>query len=211
MEEYVGCEGWALIAIADTAALDVWKREEQANGTLTAEALANRGDQVYGALQDGLRGLEERCREREREPRGILHSFYRSSDANQAAQQAAATRIWANAARIYLAVVTLGWQPQHPTIRESAGEVLRLLQQPEDPAILRSSVWPFCVAGCVADASREQEFRDLATASGSLQFFGLVGESLRILEHVWNRRGEPSVEWNLATCFRIMGAPVLLL
>ncbi|KAF5967095.1 Zn(2)-C6 fungal-type DNA-binding domain-containing protein [Fusarium coicis] len=27
MEEYVGCEGWTLIAIAETAALDVWKQE----------------------------------------------------------------------------------------------------------------------------------------------------------------------------------------
>jgi C6 transcription factor Pro1 len=35
MEEYIGCEGWALIAIAETAALDVYKREKQANGTLT--------------------------------------------------------------------------------------------------------------------------------------------------------------------------------
>ncbi|KAF9774646.1 hypothetical protein IL306_007316 [Fusarium sp. DS 682] len=211
MEEYMGCEGWALIAIAETAALDVWKMEEQANGTFTAEALANRGDQVYRALQDGLRGLEERCRKREGEPRRILQSFYLSSDANQSAKQAAATRIWAYAARIYLAVVTLGWQPHLPVIRESAGEVLGLLQQHEDPAILRSSVWPFCVAGCVADASQEKEFRDLATASGSLQSFGLVGESLRILEDVWSRRGELSVEWNLAACFSIMGSPVLLL
>jgi C6 transcription factor Pro1 len=208
MEEYVGCEGWALIAIAETAALDVWKREEQINGTLNGEALAKRGAQIDRVLQDGLRGLEERCRNRERQPRRILQGFYRSSDANQAAKQAAATRIWAHAARIYLAVVMRGWQPDH---RESAGEVLRLLQQHDDPAILRSSVWPFCVAGCVADASQEKGFRDLVAASGSLQSFGRVGESLGILERVWSRRGKLSVEWNLTACFSIMGAPVLLL
>ncbi|KAH7230679.1 fungal-specific transcription factor domain-containing protein [Fusarium redolens] len=211
MEEYMGCEGWALIAIAETAALDVWKREEQANGTLAAEDLANRGDQLDGALQQGLKGLDGRCREREREPRRILQNFYLSSDANQSAKQAAATRIWAYASRIYLAVVTHGWQPHLPAIRESAGEVLSLLQQHENPAILRSSVWPFCVAGCVADASQEKEFRDLAAGLGSLQSFGLVGESLRILEHVWSRRGELNLEWNLAACFSIMGSPVLLL
>ncbi|KAH7232274.1 fungal-specific transcription factor domain-containing protein [Fusarium redolens] len=208
MEEYVGCEGWALIAIAETAALDVWKREEQINGTLIGEALAKRGAQIDRVLQDGLRGLEERCRNRERQPRRILQGFYRSSDANQAAKQAAATRIWAHAARIYLAVVMRGWQSDH---RESAGEVLRLLQQHDDPAILRSSVWPFCVAGCVADANQEKGFRDLVAASGSLQSFGRVGESLGILERVWSRRGELSVEWILTACFSIMGAPVLLL
>lgn len=211
MEEYVGCEGWVLIAIAQTAALDAWKREEQANDTLSAKALTNRAEQVYGALQDGLEGLEGRCRKRETEPRSILHTFYRSSDVNQAAKQATATRIWACAARIYLTIVTLGRQPQHPEIRESAGEVLRLLQQSEDPAMLCGSVWPFCVAGCVADISQEKEFRDLAAATGSLQSFGPVGESLLILENVWNRRGEMNDEWNLATCFSILGAPVLLL
>jgi hypothetical protein len=211
MEEYVGCEGWALSAIAETAALDLWKREEQAKGTLTADALASRGDQLYRALEDGLIGLEERCAKQKREPRGILLTFYQSSDTNQAARRAAATRIWAYAARIYLTVVTVGWQPQHPAIRESVDEVLRLLQELESPAVLRSSVWPFCVAGCLAEANQEQDFRDLTAASGPLQSFGLVGESLRILEHVWSRRGKLSVDWDLAACFRIMGAPVLLL
>ncbi|KAF4341685.1 Zn(2)-C6 fungal-type DNA-binding domain protein [Fusarium beomiforme] len=211
MEEYVGCEGWVLVAIAETAALDVWKREEQVNSTLTAEDLTNRGCQIYRALEDGLREFEERCRKRQREPRSILRSFYQSSDTNQAVKQATATRIWAYAARIYLAVVTFGWQPHHPAIRESAAEVLHLLQQSEDPAMLRSSAWPFCIAGCVADASQEEEFRDLAAASGTLQSFGLVGESLRVLEHVWNRREELTEEWNFAACFSIMGAPVLLL
>ncbi|TVY74973.1 ustiloxin B cluster transcription factor ustR [Fusarium oxysporum f. sp. cubense] len=62
IEEYVGCEGWVLITIAETATLDVWKREEQINGTLYSEALSSRADSIYGALQDGLGGLEERYR-----------------------------------------------------------------------------------------------------------------------------------------------------
>lgn len=46
MEEYVGCEGWALIAIAETAALDVWKQEEQRNGKSNDEALVKRKEHI---------------------------------------------------------------------------------------------------------------------------------------------------------------------
>lgn len=210
MEEYVGYEGWVLVIIAEIAALEFWKRGEQESGTFEADQLTSRGDQIDKALEGGLGGLEDRCRKREREPRPVLQKFL-SNDANQRVKQATTTRIWAHAARVYLTLVMVGWQPYHPIIRQSVVEVLGLLRQLEDPAMLCSSVWPFCVAGCVADASQEQEFRDLAASSGSLQSFGLVGESLRILERVWSRRGELSVDWNLAACFSIMGSPILLL
>ncbi|PNP84975.1 hypothetical protein FNYG_01672 [Fusarium nygamai] len=211
MEEYVGCEGWALIAIADTAALDIWKQEEQRNGTLNDEALVNRKEHIEGILRDGLRSLDERCSTQETQSQRIFQRFYRSTDPNHLVKQAAATRIWAHAARIYLAIVTLGWQPDSPSVRESASEVLGLLQELDDPAILHSAVWPFCVAGCVADVSQEKGFRDLVAASGSLRCFGRVGEALGIIECVWSRRGEIGEEWNMAACFGIMGAPVLLL
>ncbi|KAH8894583.1 hypothetical protein GQ53DRAFT_716304 [Thozetella sp. PMI_491] len=212
MEEYVGCEGWALVAIADAVVLERWKREEQSNGTFTAEALAQWGDQIYQGFQTSLKEFEERSTKREDGSRNtILHSFYRSSDANQHTQQVAATRIWAHAARIFLTVVIFGWQPRHPFIRESVGEVLRFLQEAQSPAILRNSVWPFCVAGCLADADQEQDFKALAAASGALQSFGTVGHALQISEHVWKRRAKLSMDWDLTACFEIMGTPVLLL
>ncbi|CAG7562569.1 unnamed protein product [Fusarium equiseti] len=66
VEEYVGCESWALVNIAEIATLDFWKRGEQENGTFEADQLTSRGDQIDKALQDSLRGLEDRCRKRER-------------------------------------------------------------------------------------------------------------------------------------------------
>ncbi|RGP77127.1 hypothetical protein FLONG3_4642 [Fusarium longipes] len=211
MEEYVGCEGWVLISIADISALDVWKLQEQESSMLTPEDLCKRGDQIDCNIRSGLRGLEERCKKRVGEHRRILHTFFQSSDTNQTTKRAAATRIWAYAARIYLSIVTLGWQPHHQAHRENVTEVLRLLKQQDDPAILCSSTWPFFVAGCVADTSQEHQFRDLAIASGTLQSFGLVGTSLRLLEHVWSRREELNEEWNLAAFLSMMDSPVLFL
>ncbi|KAF5253914.1 hypothetical protein FANTH_1239 [Fusarium anthophilum] len=151
MEEYVGCEGWTLIAIAEVATLDIWKQEQQRNGQLNDRALVQRKEYVEGLIREGLRELDERCSTQETQPQRIIQSFYRSSDPNHLIKQAAATRIWAHAAQIYLTIVTTGWKPDTSSVRESASEVLRLLQELEDPAILRSAVWPFCVAGCVAD------------------------------------------------------------
>lgn len=211
MEEYVGCEGWALVAIAETAALDVWKQEEQRNGKLNDEAIVKRKQHVEGVLRDGQRRLDERCSTQETQPQRIIQNFYRSRDPIHLVKQTAATHIWAHAAQMYLAIVTLGWHPDKPSVRERASEVLRLLQKLDDPAILRSAVWPFCVAGCVSDVSRENGFRDLVAASGSLQFFGRLGDAPGILESVWSRRRELGVEWNMAVCFGIMGSPSLLL
>ncbi|KAF5621043.1 Zn(2)-C6 fungal-type DNA-binding domain protein [Fusarium tjaetaba] len=211
MEEYVGCEGWTLMAIAETAALDVWKQEEHRNGKLDDEVLTKRKEHIEGALGDGLRSLDERCSTRETQPQRIIQSFYRSSDPNHLVKQAAATRIWAHAARIYLAIVTLGWQPNNPSVRESASEVLRLLQELDEPAILRSAVWPFGVAGCVADVSQENGFRNLVAASGSLRYFGRLGDAQGIMQCVWSRRGELGEEWDMAACFGMVGDPVLLL
>ncbi|KAF5574344.1 Zn(2)-C6 fungal-type DNA-binding domain-containing protein [Fusarium pseudoanthophilum] len=211
MEEYVGCEGWTLIAIAEMATLDVCNQGEQRNGKLHDEALTEKKEYIEGILRNGLRSLDERCSTQETQPQRIIQSFYLSSDPNHFAKQAAVTRIWAHAARIYLAIVMLGWQPDNPSVRESASEVLRLLQELDDPAILRSAVWPFCVAGCVAEVRQEKEFRDLIAASGSLRYFGRVGDALEIMECVWRKRGELGVEWNMAACFGIMGDAVLLL
>nr|RBQ96750.1 hypothetical protein FVER53263_13506 [Fusarium verticillioides] len=211
MEEYVGCEGWTLIAIAETAALYVWKQEEQRNGNLHDEPLIEKKEYIEGTLRDRLRSLDERCSTKETQPQRIIQSFYRSSDPKHLVKQATATRIWAHAAHIYLSIATLGWQPDNPSVREGASAVLRLLQELDDPAILRSAVWPFCVAGCVATVSQEKGFRDLAAASGSLRCFGRVGDALGIMECVWRRRGGLGVEWDMAACFEVMGAPVLLL
>ncbi|EWG55512.1 hypothetical protein FVEG_13506 [Fusarium verticillioides 7600] len=211
MEEYVGCESWALIAIADTAALDIWRQEEQRNDTLNDDALINRKEHIESVLRDGLRRLDERRSTQETQPQRIIQRFHLSSDPRHLRKQDAATRIWAHAARIYLSIATLGWQPDNPSVREGASAVLRLLQELDDPAILRSAVWPFCVAGCVATVSQEKGFRDLVAASGSLRCFGRVGDALGIMECVWRRRGELGVEWDMAACFEIMGAPVLLL
>ncbi|KAF5535415.1 Zn(2)-C6 fungal-type DNA-binding domain-containing protein [Fusarium napiforme] len=211
MEEYVGCEGWTLIAIADAVALYVEMQEEQRNGRLNDEALINRKEHVESVLRDGLRRLDERGSTQETQPRRIIQSFYRSSDPNHLVKQAAATRIWAHAARIYLAIVTLGWYPDNPIVRESANEILRLLQELDDPAILRSAVWPFCVAGCVADVSQEKGFRDLVMGSGSLRYFGRLGDALGIMQCLWSRRGELGEEWDMAACFGMVGDPVLLL
>jgi len=59
--------------------------------------------------------------------------------------------------------------------------------------------------------SHEQELRNLLTGMDELSMVGALGEARKIMERVWENRETLDREtWDLAACFRILGAPVLL-
>jgi hypothetical protein len=59
--------------------------------------------------------------------------------------------------------------------------------------------------------SQERQFRDLFARVDELSMVGALGEARKIMEKVWeNRESLDRDTWDLAACFRILGAPVLL-
>jgi hypothetical protein len=68
------------------------------------------------------------------------------------------------------------------------------------------------VAGCLAGVDQEQDVRDIISKVGNLHTTGTTGEVLRTVEAVWQRRDILDGEtWDLATCLRILGRPLLLI
>ena len=66
----------------------------------------------------------------------------------------------------------------------------------------------------MATKEQEGEFREVAGIMGSLKNFGTVGEALRIMENVWDRRDEieaAAEKWDIAACFGILGTKILLM
>ena len=97
-------------------------------------------------------------------------------------------------------------------IRESVASALHLFGGLSSPAHVRTLAWPLCVAGCMATADQEQDFRDVVWTMGPLQAFGTVGEALRVMELVWRMKDHRGREtWGLADCFGILGSKVLLM
>jgi hypothetical protein len=73
---------------------------------------------------------------------------------------------FANAAKVYLLVLLLGPDPEAKDIARSVRDTLSSLSVFPDPKLLRNTVWPFCIAGCMATKEQRQAFTDLAIAAG---------------------------------------------
>ncbi|KAG0651932.1 transcription factor [Hyphodiscus hymeniophilus] len=121
-------------------------------------------------------------------------------------------RVWAHAALIYLFVVVSGWQPASGEVRYHVRRILDLLKhQISPPALLRTMVWPFCLAGCLAEPAQEACFQGMVDALQPPSVFGTVRKALEIMKNVWQNRGTPdAASRDFATWFGDQGDLVLL-
>ncbi|KAK4067550.1 transcriptional regulator family: Fungal Specific TF [Trichoderma harzianum] len=189
LSRLVGCHNWAIRVVAEISALDVWKKENMRVGSFFATELAERARYIDQILEEGMSQLD---------------NVY-------ATDTVTSTRIWAYAAKIYLAVVVSGWQPMLPKIRSCVAHALRLLQTVVGSSHLRVLAWPLCVAGCMAERAQEETFRNLFAELDKTALIGILGEALRVMESVWQNRGNMSSEmWDVEACLNILGTPVLL-
>ncbi|PTB35753.1 hypothetical protein M441DRAFT_152586 [Trichoderma asperellum CBS 433.97] len=205
--DFVGCQGWVLLLIADIAVFIEGKKSRRVLG----EDLLSKGKKLSADLQNGIAGLNANMQQPMATP-ALPQAYVHPETLLQSLDTISISLIWAHAAVLYLYVATSGWQEQDQEVRENVSSVLHLLQQIHSPAILRSLAWPFCVAGCLAPKSQEAEFRQIASKMGSLSAFGTLNEALKIMERVWNTRGEKDAEtWDFICCFSIMGSIPLLI
>ncbi len=194
--DVIGCHNWVLVAIAETAALDSWKQSLSIRDGAVQHELSSRAESIRGSLQ---RGWERRP---SGESTGASHNPTLTT-----------TRVWMLAAQAYLGTVTAGWQPESPEIQSFVTEAITLLQDIQDPAWVRSLSWPFCVLGCLAQSTtQEQQFRQIVSRMGKLATIGTLMEGLNIMELVWASRGEGDwSHWGIAACLNILGHPSLLI
>ncbi|CAO2657711.1 Nn.00g038370.m01.CDS01 [Neocucurbitaria sp. VM-36] len=215
LEAIVGCQNWVLLQIGEIAMLDVWKQQCKQAELLDVMELVRRAAVIKTTLEAHLTQLETIPMQASNDNCSVLdvfttdHGQYRRTIANQSTL---VTRVWAHAALIYLFVVVSGWQPASDDIRYHVSRIVELLMhQISPPALLRGMVWPFCVAGCLAEPLHEVHFRGMVEALQPPGVFGTVRKALQIMDNVWrNRDAGDTVSRDLATCFRSQGDLVLL-
>lgn len=218
MESFFGCQGWVLVAVADIALLDAWKKEAKAQGKFCLNELIEHGSLLHQRLQRGLARLErDSFRKRPYDITAVLRSYYRPDAAAtsqaRADEQTSATRIWALAATAYLSIVVTGWAPAMRTTTSSIAVAMQLLYGISSPAVLRSLSWPFYVLGCLATKEQEQMFAHMAGSMGPLLEFGTIGEAMRIMRRVWELRDSGGLDYDtfdIAACSRVLGTQVLM-
>jgi hypothetical protein len=210
LSAYVGCENWVIAAIGETAALTKWKKDAQSHGCLSMPALVERAKRIEEALEKGIARLDARSRGSKNIKETDLFASYGRSPPPVTTELT--TAIWAQAARIYLAVVVSGWQPCNATIRTGVRKSLELLQGIKSPCHLHALKWPFVVAGCMAEPGEEQhQYMVVLNHNYEMGMYGVMKEAQDILIKTWEERKASS--WDeeyLASCLRILGHPVLL-
>lgn len=205
--DFVGCQGWILLLIADIAVLIEGKK----SGRVLREDLLSKSVKLSADLQNDIASLNANMRQPMATP-SLPQAYVHPETLLQSIDTISISLIWAHAAVLYLYIATSGWQEEDQEVQQNVSSSLHLLQQIQSPAILRSLAWPFCVAGCLAPKSQEAEFRQIASKMGSLSAFGTLNEALKIMEKVWNTRGEKDAEtWDFTCCFSIMGSIPLLI
>jgi len=208
---YVGCENWIIIAIGEIAALAKWKKDAKSNGSLSVMELARRAMRIEASLDKGILRLETRSSESVNPKQNRSPSWYGRPPPLISSQTASS--IWAQAALIYLAVVVSGWQPSNAAIRTGVRRTISLLLPIKSPSHLQAFKWPFVVAGCLAEPGEEQhQFMAILRSNNEMGMYGVMTEARDILLKTWEKRCTFDRDgWEMASCFRILGFPVLLM
>jgi hypothetical protein len=212
LSSLVGCQNWVLLAVSRITLLDAWKKDMKKAARLSTIELVDRASHISRTLSDGTSRLDKATSGPQKDNSLNFRSYFNGHLSTSSRSSTIPTRIWAHAAHIYLAVVVSGWQPSNAEIRCGVSQMLELLRTVDCSTHLRTLAWPLCVAGCMSEAgSHEQELRNLLTGMDELSMVGALGEARKIMERVWeNRETLDREKWDLAACFRILGAPVLL-
>ena len=215
LETIIGCQNWVLLQLGKISALDAWKQKRKKAGNLNVMELVRQAASIHDALQSNLERLSSDPHAVQEKTLDMLNVFptdFFDESIRSLSQITTITRIWAHAAFAYLAVVVSGWQPASLEMRYNAARVIELIAQHlKPPALLRTVVWPFCVAGCLAELSEEACIRRMVEGLQPANMFGTIRKALEIMENVWaSRESAEATSRDISTCLRSDGGLILL-
>jgi hypothetical protein len=210
LEDFIGCENWVIVQIGEISALDAWKNLMKRSGQLDMMEMVARASAIKQTLLCNLARLDAVANTPKTSNLGLFTAYNDHSPIMPGGCTAFVTRVWAHAALLYLSIVVSGWQPGSVGIRENVVRILALLEQMPKSELLRAMVWPFCIAGCLAEHEEECRFRALTDALVPHRLFGAARKALEIMENTWKCREELDIDMDLATCVCSLGYMSLL-
>jgi hypothetical protein len=210
LEDFVGYENWVILQMGQIATLDAWKKSNKTAGTLDMMELVARASAIQRTLLENLARLDTAADMPPSQRLGMFRVYNDQLPPMPGGCAAFVTRVWAHAALLYLAVSVSGWQPGSAGIRENVTRILALLERMPAPELLRTVVWPYCIVGCLCAPAEEGRLRAMAHALVPHRLFGAARKALEIMEEVWTRRDELTVDSDFAACIRSLGYVSLL-
>ncbi|KAL5485782.1 hypothetical protein ACEPAI_6823 [Sanghuangporus weigelae] len=182
MLEVMGCDNLTFLALAEISALAAWKEEQTKNQTLS-----------FVELQERKSKIEDHCLRALAEAEA---SIFRDDSALGADSLTNRRRLTADifraSARLYLHTVLSGDNPGVKEIRDGARDTIDALKRvPPEPkslrcSVVRSVVFPLCLAGCMTDDATERAtVKEFLEGEGGA---GNCGSVVAVMETVWERR-----------------------
>jgi hypothetical protein len=210
LESFVGCENWVILQMGEIATLSAWKQSLKKAGKLDMMELVARASAIQRTLLENLARLDAAVDTSRPNWLGIFGVYNDQLPPMPGGCAVFVTRVWAHAALLYLAVSVSGWQPASAGIRENVTRILALLERMPAPELLRTVVWPYCIVGCLCEPAEEFRLRAMAETLVPHRLFGPARKALEIMENVWKRREELTIETDFAACVRSLGYVSLL-
>lgn len=207
MESSVGCRSWVPMHISEISVLSAWKNSSLRDGTFNSSELGHRASSIRTSIEHCLASFEMD----DPIPPDNANAFERSICFARSASSSMIrehrphiTQIWARAALLYLHVVVSGWQCSNVEVVHLANQVITLLQgHIKQVTVLRSLMWPLCVAGMLADPVDRAQVWQLLDTLKPASLFPMAAKAKQVLEKMWQQRstGSDSVH-DFATAFR---------
>lgn len=182
MLDVMGCDDLTFLAIAKISALAAWKEENVARGTLDVMDFVERGKEIQDHY---LQPTDDPF---------TMHRMPLLDDTLDNRKRLTAD-IFRAAARLYLNTVLSGDKPTVPKISHSVRDTVDALRQvPHDPnslrqSVVRSVVFPICIAGCMTDDLEQRKLllALLAETPGA----GNCNAVAQVMMDVWAKRDPP--------------------
>lgn len=194
-----GFHNWIATIIGEIGALREWKTEAEQSNNLSFWKLFERGDDIRKRLSTQIQVLRSDIARTFPIVDGTqidaAAAYMVMADATLHAQavRRAVTLVFAHAAQVYLFCTTSEPNPALEEISSSVSATASALQDLRaicDSQVLRSLVWPICIAGCMASESALQGFfQGLIEGLGEeAHVFGNSRNVLKVMQTCWEYR-----------------------
>ncbi|KAH8831449.1 fungal-specific transcription factor domain-containing protein [Flagelloscypha sp. PMI_526] len=196
MDSLSGCPDDAMMGFIDVSTLAFWKATQRRKGILSLRELIRRGDAIEERLQQHHMEFPAQAEDVPLHPN--LASTMNTAEGSLPNEEMRVTirKIFRETVSLYLQVVVNDANPGVTEIRNCVNNIVHLFDQLPTSIADRALVLPICLAGCMAEDSRQRD-----TFKGRLErqdeCIGNVMKTRLVMEAVWQKRdiNGGTVDW----------------
>ncbi|TDL25633.1 hypothetical protein BD410DRAFT_784670 [Rickenella mellea] len=204
MMSVMGCDNRTFLSLAEISALAEWKERQIRTGRLSAPELVKRGQEIEKELLNTF-DTDSEC----------TQTFTNSEEADLDARRRLTAEVFRASARVYLHSVLSGDYPACPEIAEGVRDTIAALKRvPADQplssrSVVRSVVFPICIAGCLTDDKSQRQFLMAKLQEQEAESVGNCSEVQNVIKSVWRERDRKRIAVSWRDVMKANG-PILL-